>query len=182
MVCPHCDSIIDYSDSVYNCGHCKKPFKGKQEKCPHCEESQKYASEESIRAIHATNLAADNKKAKSAKIGKYAVLGLVGIAIVLMFVVPRTTTTCSDHSDLEAYGYAEDFIKDRLKSPSSAIFPDSREQRSHTNEILSDKKYHIESWVESANGFGVMIRTTFSCDIIFDHKTCKVSAENIRIE
>lgn len=78
-----------------------------------------------------------------------------------------------------AYNYAEDFISQRLKSPSSAKFPEVSEKINHIKSLGKDK-YEINSWVDSQNGFGAMIRSRFSCRIIFENGS--VRAENIIIE
>ena len=69
-------------------------------------------------------------------------------------------------SKLEAYSYAENWVKDKLKSPSSAKFPDS-ERKVNDTEYYGDNTYKIKSYVESQNSFGAMIKTNFSCTISF---------------
>lgn len=78
-----------------------------------------------------------------------------------------------------AYNYAEDFIKQRLKSPSTAEFPGLFEKDEHITD-LGGGEYQIRSWVDSQNGFGAMIRSRWSCKIIFTGEN--VRAENIIIE
>lgn len=78
-----------------------------------------------------------------------------------------------------AYSYAEDFVKQRLKSPSTAKFPSIFEKADHITE-LGNNKYRINSWVDSQNGFGAMLRSRFSCKIIF--KDEKIRVENLLIE
>jgi len=82
-------------------------------------------------------------------------------------------------SKMLAYNYAEDFIKQRLKSPSTAEFPGTFEKDDHITD-LGGGEYKIRSWVDSQNGFGAMIRSQWSCKIIFADG--KVRAENIIIE
>ena len=78
-----------------------------------------------------------------------------------------------------AYNYAEDFIEQRLKSPSTAEFPGVSEKDSHITD-LGGGKYQINSWVDSQNSFGAIIRSKWSCKIIFTDD--KVRAENLVIE
>lgn len=73
----------------------------------------------------------------------------------------------NDGDKLEAYNNARDFVKKRLKSPSSAKFPDSQQKVDDT-EYIGDNTYKIRSYVESQNSFGAMIRTDFSCKIRFE--------------
>lgn len=78
-----------------------------------------------------------------------------------------------------AYNYAEKFVKERLKSPSTAKFPGTTEKYKHITE-LGNTEYQIYSWVDSQNGFGAMIRSSFSCKIIFEGNN--VRCENLVID
>ncbi len=82
-------------------------------------------------------------------------------------------------SPIMAYNFAEDFVKQRLKSPSTAEFPGLFEKNKHIID-LGNGEYKINSWVDSQNGFGAMIRSKWSCKIKFVDD--KVQAENIIIE
>ena len=84
-----------------------------------------------------------------------------------------------EHNIFSAYRYAEGFIKESLKSPSTAVFPNRKEKSQHVKD-LGFGEYQINSWVDSQNGFGAMVRSKWSCKIIFLEK--KVQAENIIIE
>ena len=70
---------------------------------------------------------------------------------------------------LLAYNYAETFVKEKLKSPSSAIFPNSQKKVEDT-EYKGDNTYYINSEVESMNSFGAMVKTKFTCTIVFKDK------------
>lgn len=79
-----------------------------------------------------------------------------------------TRTYSGNYSDkIDAYNYAEDFVKKKLKSPSSAKFPDSQQKVDDTT-YESGSTYKINSYVESQNSFGAMIKTNFSCTIYFE--------------
>jgi len=75
--------------------------------------------------------------------------------------------------NLYAHALAEDFVKEQLKSPSSAIFPSTSEKIARTINI-GGCSYKIFSWVESQNPFGVMIRNKFECILTFngENYTC----------
>jgi hypothetical protein len=87
--------------------------------------------------------------------------------------------TTVELSKMLAYSFAEDFIKQRLKSPSTAKFPGIFEKEDHIIDF-GNGQYFITSWVDSQNGFGAMIRSNWSCTIIFEDG--KVQGKNIRIE
>jgi len=186
-VCPHCDSVVNYGDTVYTCGHCKKPFKGKKPNCPHCNTVVKYKSDDVIRAEYKEKTTKDKKKASNKKMFttifwiSFVVLIIVGIVIgVSSGGGSSKKKDCLHNEYYDAYSYAEKFVKEKLKSPSSAQFPEMREYRDHVQTIESGEKFRINSWVESQNSFGAMLRTPFSCDIIFT-KDCNVQGKSIKI-
>jgi hypothetical protein len=59
-----------------------------------------------------------------------------------------------------AYSMMEDFVKNNLKSPSTAEFPGIFEKKSHIT-VLEEQTYKINSYVDSQNSFGAVIRTHF---------------------
>lgn len=83
---------------------------------------------------------------------------------------------CSDTDKIYAYNCAINFVKKELKSPSSAIFPNSQ-QKVYDTQCSSDNTYKIVSSVESTNSFGAMITTNFSCTISFNED--KVRCEDL---
>jgi len=64
-----------------------------------------------------------------------------------------------------AYIMIEDFVKNRLKSPSTAKFPGVFDGRQDHVTYLGNQKYRIISYVDSQNSFGAMIRTRFVAEI-----------------
>lgn len=107
---------------------------------------------------------------------------LLTIIIFIFFAFgsgDNESSSSTGDNKMLAYNYAEDFVKQRLKSPSTAKFPGIFEKNDHITE-LGGGKYRISSWVDSQNGFGAMIRSRWSCTITFADG--KVKAENIIIE
>ena len=101
--------------------------------------------------------------------------------IILLFLLFSNIQTNNDYiSDgkILAFNYAIGFVKDQLKSSSNAKFPESQEKYDSVI-LLGNGEYEINSWVESPNSFGVMIRNKFSCKIIMDGD--KVKCENLKI-
>lgn len=56
-------------------------------------------------------------------------------------------------------------FKVKLKSPGSAKFPGLFESENHIK-YLGDRKYKIDSWVDSQNSYGALIRTNYSCIMV----------------
>lgn len=65
------------------------------------------------------------------------------------------------NSKITALTYAQECVKERLKSPSSADFP----WGSDCVTKISENTYVINSYVDSQNSFGAMLRTNFTCQI-----------------
>ena len=58
-----------------------------------------------------------------------------------------------------AQAVCEEFVKDRLKSPSTADFSDENREQ------LTDTVFVVTGSVDSENGFGAMIRNDFTCRV-----------------
>lgn len=67
-------------------------------------------------------------------------------------------------SDTGAARYmAQEFIKDTLKSPSSAEFSDSSETRVRYDS--ADDSYYVSGWVDAQNSFGAKLRSRYVCTV-----------------
>lgn len=77
------------------------------------------------------------------------------------------------------YNYTADWVKEKLKSPSSAEFPGSREKLAATQHLDSGR-YLINSYVESQNSFGAMLKTYFKA--IVRHENERVVLESLEFE
>lgn len=62
----------------------------------------------------------------------------------------------------DAMGMCEQFLKERLKSPSTADFS-ARREGAQTK--LADGAWHVTGHVDAQNGFGAMIRTKYDCTV-----------------
>lgn len=63
------------------------------------------------------------------------------------------------HDEHGAWAYAQLFVSERLKAPSTAVFPyggGSQHVRS-----LGGGRYRVDSYVDSQNGFGATVRQPF---------------------
>ena len=57
-----------------------------------------------------------------------------------------------------AYIIAQDLVRNKLKAPSTAVFPNS----DYTAGPVFSKGVEIKSYVDSQNGFGAQIRTNYT--------------------
>jgi hypothetical protein len=69
----------------------------------------------------------------------------------------------SSHSPLNAYVMCKQFLKDRLKAPSTADFP--FESYEDVTTSMGGGQYRVSSYVDSENSFGAKIRTRYSCEV-----------------
>jgi hypothetical protein len=119
-------------------------------------------------------------------IGFLIVVGLVGTAISGRSsgphhvtpnsgttAVPAPTTTTAKQPEqkdrsLDAFNSCKDFVKRRLKSPSSATF---RNYFQHDGEVVvtgvGDGPYVVRSSVDSENSFGAKLRSDFVCTVTY---------------
>lgn len=66
-----------------------------------------------------------------------------------------------EHGRFQAYNYSQDRVKELLKAPASAKFPDFENR---FVEMVGDD-YKVQAYVDAQNGFGAMIRTSFTCNV-----------------
>lgn len=113
------------------------------------------------------------RKLESDKLGAriIAVL-LIGLAIWSQIYTPSTNIEEESKQDnsMQAYVYCEDWVKDRLKAPSTADFP------TLPLKVVKEgnDKYLVYSYVDAQNGFGAMIRTKFICETKCDSTSCSL--------
>lgn len=156
--------------ALINCSECGKQISENADSCPNCGNPILYAKK---------------KSGCLYKIFIYLIL-LPIFAVSIFWVIDGSSDSTSSKSSPDtsdyvlAYNYAEKYVKEYLKSPSTAEFPSTREKVAHTHYNSSASIYRINSWVDSQNSFGAMIRQRFSCEIIMDGKT--VSIRNLKFE
>lgn len=105
------------------------------------------------------------------------------MGVLVFFYLLFSYLTSSDESDNSAPNYssrvemnmafkcAENNVKNKLRSPSTAEFIGVFERLDHITG-LGNNKYKIVSWVDSQNGFGGTMRTKFSCIITLNGDSC----------
>ena len=73
---------------------------------------------------------------------------------------------------------AQNFVKDRLKSPSSASFPWGFNEYQTTRS--SDGTWRVSGWVESVNSFNAKVRVSWSVEIKREGTSWKLFSINVR--
>ncbi len=151
------------------CPHCKMDVDPKATKCPHCQ----------------------GKIYKWTLSKKLIAGGILLIAIIAG--ASDSSTPVEDPNNLSAeqivnvkkdtiYSFAKSYIEDSLKAPSTAKF-------SYSPAITQDEKdtdtFTVTSHVDSENGFGAMIRSTWSVTATYigpDNRDAIETGENWKIK
>jgi len=143
--------------SLIICPECKKQFSESADACPHCGYKISAETKEIIKK-------ADKS---SSKIVWISLLVIVVITIMIRQCNKETTPEkpwYEEDNSLMAYIMTEDWVKQKLKSPSTADFADGAIKSEHVTN-LGNQKYRIVSWVDSQNSFGATIRTHFVAEV-----------------
>lgn len=130
------------------CTKCKKKINKKDDVCPNCGADLK-------------------KQRKSANIA-IVVFSLIFLSFFWMCSGDGDDAENGkrEFSKLEALSMSQLFVKDRLKSPSSAEFGYGEDQVFQKN----DSTFIVESYVDSQNSFGAMLRSKYVCTLYFDQE------------
>ena len=106
---------------------------------------------------------------------------LVAFALLNLYGCSSSDTDPEDNfNKILAYNYATKFVKQSLKSPSTAEFPGTDEKLRQVKH-LGDFRYQINSWVDSQNGFGAMVRSGFECIVKIDKENSTYMNEKLII-
>ena len=118
-------------------------------------------------------------------------LGIIGLSLLigLLFALfsstrpPETPETRRENicggrdGKVLAKFYAQDFVRDRLKAPSTAEFP-SDGSAAH----MGNCKFLASGNVDAENGFGAKIRSTYVVELKYEPKDDKWIAESIAVK
>jgi hypothetical protein len=86
---------------------------------------------------------------------------------------------CGDKNEISAFVMSQEFVKRRLRAPSTADFPSWPSE--YTSRALGDCKYQVASYVDAQNGFGAMIRSRYSATLILHPAEGSWSALDVTI-
>lgn len=91
------------------------------------------------------------------------VFGLIFLALFVFFTFFKEDSPprdpCTDK--FGAYFAGQEFVKRKLKSPSSADFPHTGDKDVYIT-IMDECEFHIRGYVDANNAFGVKVRTNYS--------------------
>ena len=90
----------------------------------------------------------------------------------------KKITDSKTYSKLNALVGSQTYIEGMLKSPGSAKFDSSLDGVIQIN----DTTFTVKSYVDSQNGFGALLRTHYSCKVVFHRKDDTYNVENVTTE
>lgn len=104
----------------------------------------------------------------SSKPGAGGAVAFLVIIVLLFVIIAAVVSAFSGDDDGDSSGsneigaevMCEEFVKERLKSPASAEFSDTRSISTGTPD-----EYEVTGSVDSENGFGAMLRSSYECTI-----------------
>jgi len=73
---------------------------------------------------------------------------------------------------LRVYDLATHFVKEALLEPATSVFPTRKVKLNHIKSI-GNRKFQINSWVDSQDTYGAMTRRNFSCIVTKDGNRVK---------
>lgn len=137
--------------ALIKCKECGNQVSKKADACPNCGYNLKKA-----------------RKGKQQGIGclLWIIVGIVGFFFISEMDFGSGETTPWNERDnwAGAYVMTQDWVKNRLVSPSTADFPGASTKRDHTTRV-EGQKYRIVSYVDSQNRMGGTIRTSFIAEV-----------------
>lgn len=127
---------------MIKCKECRQTISSKADKCPNC--------------------GAPNRQPTS--LFTWLVLGVVVVVAIKACSGgggSRSVSSAPKCDATMAHIMASNFVKQRLKAPTTAKFPYTSDPAVSVTP-LGDCKFAVVSYVDSQNGFGAMVRSRFS--------------------
>lgn len=125
-------------EGFIRCNVCQKNYAPHAKSCPYCN----------------TKI----KKSLDSKVFK-ATLVIMAVVLLVGYLLTDTRDWTEKIQSDRAYSMMQRFVEQGLSSPLTAVFPSEAEKQTT---YLGNQEYEINSWVDSQNIFGAMIRTKFT--------------------
>lgn len=111
------------------------------------------------------------------------ILGTLGVMVVLIVLLTLDGADGSSGSDrapsgevaeLSAFNACKDFVRDRLKAPSTATFRNFFQDDGEVRVSYDGSTYTVRSTVDSENSFGASLRSSFTCVVTMTGTTIRL--------
>lgn len=150
--------------SLHPCPSCRKSISASAEACPRCGHPLK------IGWVTAQAGAAETKfRSRQVKIG-VILFSLVALAVFVNHIETRPKETpeqrreryCSNDSIISASFWAQDFVRQHLKAPSTAEFS------ANSSKYVGNCEFAATGFVDAQNSFGAKIRSRYLVRLEYD--------------
>lgn len=148
--CPHCGTLLDMTG-----------FGTGQFECPRCRGVIIWGQPAPEPPTTVVASRVRSRRRRQANNGMLiALVGTLFLVVILIAVgLSIKSPSANPNGDtIGAFAISQQFVKDRLKAPSTAEFP---WYSSESVTPLGEERYRVQSYVDSQNSFGAMIRTKY---------------------
>lgn len=156
--CPHCGAGKAPPKDERKCPTCAEWVKSEAKKCRHCGEPLEPLEkpQPAVESQAEAHTPPTKSRAGFLKVGVLVIVSIVGWWWIVASWPdsPRSTTTTSSTDELMACYYSKQAVEGRLKSPASAKWVSCYSATSNGVQA-------VRAVVDSQNGFGAMIRSTW---------------------
>jgi hypothetical protein len=98
------------------------------------------------------------QKTEKTKTNKNTAIGCITMLIIAVFIIWLIYPKGERGEKIDAWTTAQGYVKQHLKAPASAKF---QEYNSDAVQKISESSYQINSYVDSQNSFGALIRSRY---------------------
>lgn len=168
------------------CRHCGKRASPGVRYCPHCGVPDPITG--ATRATDLPQPQAPDVDLRSAKTKALDTAAAIGASLVVLALCVLAFAWCFGgdaseprpaHNSVSALAACQQFVRARLRAPSTAKFPAVRSSDVATHQ--GGGRYVVSSYVDASNAFGAQIRNSYRCETVYEPASDSWRAINVTI-
>jgi hypothetical protein len=142
------------------CKECKRPVSTGAAACPHC------GAPDPASGTPEQQAAEETSAQEAVTSDRRFMIGCLSVFIGIPVLVGLLTWAFADDepdtgSPAEARYYCQEFVRDRLRAPSTAEFSD-------VSSTGGENTFTVRGQVDAENAFGAPLRNRFTCEVRYD--------------